>query len=115
MSPPARLVHVFVTFLVASYIAQPAAGQDAQQDNVTLPVMYSAKVVPEGDATCPSSEEHVILAEIGQEVRTLIQEAVLPTIQCPGIHSQKPAMSCLQIAECDPDIQPSSPMTHPQT
>ncbi len=104
MSPPARLVHIFVTFLVSSYIAQPAADQDAQQDNVTLPVMYSAKVVPEGDATCPSSEEHVILAEIGQEVRTLIQEAVLPTIQCPGINSQKPAMSCLQIAECDPEI-----------
>lgn len=99
MSPQATRVLYSTILLVVSIGMLPAASA------VTLPANYSAKVLSQGDLTCPSAEEQEdSVAEIDQEIKTILQQAVLPNLQCPGITEYNPASSCLEIAECDPSL-----------
>ena len=78
-----------------------------QATNKTLPVKYSAKIIPESDTICPSTRiQEMTFAEIDQEISTLIRNTVLTTfgIKCPGFNPENPATSCLKIAECDPSL-----------
>ena len=97
---------VFATMLLASFIVAPAATKTSQLNNDTsLPVKYSAKILPKGDNICPSTDEQeASFAEIDQEINTLIRNTVMPILQCPGINPQHPAVSCLEITECDPRL-----------
>ena len=76
-------------------------GVTSQHDNSSLPVTYSATVLEGGEQVCPPEEQREMArAEIGQDIRNTIRNDVL----CPGQVQQNPAVSCLEIAQCNPQL-----------
>ena len=69
----------------------------SQHDNSSLPVTYSATVLEGGEQVCPPEEQlEMARAEIGQDILDTIR-----SIYCPGQVQENPAVSCLEIAQCN--------------
>ena len=72
----------------------------SQHDNSSLPVTYSATVLEGGEQVCPPEEQlEMARAEIGQDILDTIR-----SIYCPGQVQENPAVSCLEIAQCNPQL-----------
>ena len=94
------LIQIFI-LAVKLQLTSCQEGVTSQHDNSSLPVTYSATVLEGGEQVCPPEEQREMArAEIGQDIRTTIRNDVL----CPGQLQENPAVSCLEIAQCNPQL-----------
>ncbi len=96
---------VFALILAAELqLTSCQEGVTSQHDNRTLPVAYSATVLEGGGQVCPPEEQlEMARAEIAEDILNIVRSNILD-VHCPGQVQENPALSCLEVSQCNPQL-----------
>ena len=103
-----NILYVVLALILAAELQLTSCqeGVTSQHDNSSLPVSYSATVLEGGGQVCPPEEQlEMARAEIAEDI---LNNDIFD-VHCPGQIQENPALSCLAVSQCDPQL-PIYPM-----